>query len=167
MGVPWPGNPVVDTVRLARRVLSKEEAPSVRLGLLAPLLGSRVAPDHRALTDARATVDVLHALFERLGPLGVQSLTELQQLSKDVSPARRRKRTLADHLPSAPGVYLFKGPKDEVLYVGTSVNLRRRVRSYFGAGETRGKIKQMVTLAERVDYVECATPSRRTSANSG
>lgn len=156
LGLTWPGNAVVDTVRLARRVLTKEEAPSVRLGLLAPLLGSRVAPDHRALTDARATVDVLHALFERLGPLGVQSLTELQQLSRDVSPARRRKRTLADHLPSTPGVYLFKGPNDEVLYVGTSVNLRQRVRSYFGAGETRGKIKQMITLAERVDYVECA-----------
>ena len=155
-GLPWPGNAVVDTVRLARRVLTREEAPSVRLGLLAPLLGSPVAPDHRALTDARATVDVLHALFERLGPLGVQSLTELQQLSRDVSPARRRKRTLADHLPTTPGVYLFKGPNDEVLYVGTSGNLRQRVRSYFGAGETRAKIKQMITLAERVDYVECA-----------
>ncbi|WP_354529733.1 DEDD exonuclease domain-containing protein [Nakamurella sp. UYEF19] len=156
IGVPWPGNAVVDTVKLARRVLTREEAPSVRLGLLAPLLGSKVAPDHRALTDARATVDVLHALFERLGPLGVQSLTELQQLSRDVSPARRRKRTLADHLPTTPGVYLFRGRSDEVLYVGTSVNLRQRVRSYFGAGETRGKIKQMITLAERVDYVECA-----------
>lgn len=156
LGLPWPGNPVIDTVRLARRVLTREEAPSVRLGLLAPLLGSPVAPDHRALTDARATVDVLHALFERLGPLGVQSLTELQQLSRDVSPARRRKRSLADHLPSAPGVYLFRGPSEEVLYVGTSGNLRRRVRSYFGAGETRGRIKQMLTLAERVDHVECA-----------
>lgn len=156
LGLPWPGNAVVDTVRLARRVLTREEAPSVRLGLLAPLLGSKVVPDHRALTDARATVDVLHALFERLGPLGVQSLTELQQLSRDVSPARRRKRTLADHLPSAPGVYLFRGPSDEVLYVGTSGNLRQRVRSYFGAGETRGRIKQMLTLADRVDYVECA-----------
>lgn len=156
LGLPWPGNPVVDTVRLARRVLTREEAPSVRLGLLAPLLGSPVAPDHRALTDARATVDVLHALFERLGPLGVQSLTELQQLSRDVSPARRRKRSLADQLPSAPGVYLFRGPSEEVLYVGTSGNLRRRVRSYFGAGETRGRIKQMLTLAERVDHVECA-----------
>lgn len=156
LGLPWPGNPVVDTVRLARRVLTKEEAPSVRLGLLAPLLGSPVAPDHRALTDARATVDVLHALFERLGPLGVQSLTELQQLSRDVSPARRRKRSLADHLPSAPGVYLFRGPSEEVLYVGTSGNLRRRVRSYFGAGETKSRIKQMLTLAERVDHVECA-----------
>ena len=51
--------------------------------------------------------------------------------------AQRRKRTLAEAVPSAPGVYLFRGPRDEVLYVGTSGDLRRRVRSYFTAGERR------------------------------
>ena len=156
LGVPWPGPAVVDTVRLARKVLSRDEAPSVRLSALAPLLGATVAPDHRALTDARATVDVLHALFERLGSLGVHSLSELQDATRDVSPERRRKRRLADHLPAAPGVYLFRGPADEVLYVGTSGNLHQRVRSYFSAAETRGRIKHMVTLAQRVDHVECS-----------
>ena len=156
LGLPWPGPAVVDTVRLARKVLSKAEAPSVRLSALAALLGARVAPDHRALTDARATVDVLHALFERLGSLGVHSLSELQDASRDVAPERRRKRRLADQLPAAPGVYLFRGRGDEVLYVGTSGNLHQRVRSYFSAAETRTRIKHMVTLAERVDHVECA-----------
>ncbi|WP_239020733.1 DEDD exonuclease domain-containing protein [Nakamurella antarctica] len=154
----WPAPPIVDTVRLARRVLTREEAPSVRLGLLAPLLGARVAPDHRALTDARATVDVLHALLERVGPLGVQSLSELTEVVKDLSPARRRKRHLADRLPQAPGVYLFRGPEDQVLYVGTATDLRRRVRSYFSAAESRARIKQMVGLAVRVDHVVCAHP---------
>src|SRR6476469_8045020 len=120
LALPWPSPAVVDTVRLARTVLSREEAPSVRLSALAPLLGASVAPDHRALTDARATVDVLHALFERLGSLGVHSLSELRDATRDVAPERRRKRRLADHLPAAPGVYLFRGPRDEVLYVGTS-----------------------------------------------
>lgn len=156
MGLPWPGPAVVDTVRLARKVLSRAEAPSVRLSALAHLLGARVAPDHRALTDARATVDVLHALFERLGSLGVHSLSELRDAGRDVAPERRRKRRLADHLPAAAGVYLFRGPGDEVLYVGTSGNLHQRVRSYFSAAETRGRIKHMVMLAERVDHVECA-----------
>ncbi len=156
LDLPWPGPCVIDTVRLARKVLSRAEAPSVKLSALATLLGARVAPDHRALTDARATVDVLHALFERLGSLGVHSLSELQEASRDVSPERRRKRGLADHLPSAPGVYLFRGPADQVLYVGTSGNLHQRVRSYFSAAETRARIKQMVALAERVDHVECA-----------
>lgn len=152
----WPSPQVVDTVRLARSVLTKDEAPSVRLGVLAPLLGSTVRPDHRALTDARATVDVLHALFERIGNLGVHSLQELQQASRMVSPERRRKRVLAQGLPAAPGVYLFRGRGDEVLYVGTSKNLRQRVRSYFGAAEQRRRVRHMVTIAERVDHVVCA-----------
>ena len=120
LDLPWPKPAVVDTVRLARRVLTRDEAPSVRLGALAPLLGSTVAPDHRALTDARATVDVLHALFERLGTWGCTAWANCRTRSRDVAPARRRKRRLADRLPSAPGVYLFRGPNDEVLYVGTS-----------------------------------------------
>ncbi len=156
LGLPWPGPAVVDTVRLARKVLPRAEAPSVRLSALATLLRARTMPDHRALTDARATVDVLHALFERLGSLGVHSLSELQEAARDVAPQRRRKRWMAEHLPAAPGVYLFRGPHQEVLYVGTSRNLRQRVRSYFTAAETRSRINQMIGLAEGVDHVECA-----------
>lgn len=152
----WPGPAVVDTVRLARTVLPRAEAPSVRLSALAQLLGARTRPDHRALHDARATVDVLHALFERLGSLGVHSLSELHDATRDVAPQRRRKRFLSDHLPAAPGVYLFRGPREEVLYVGTSRNLRQRVRSYFSAAEQRSRINHMVGLAVRVDHVECA-----------
>ncbi len=40
--------------------------------------------------------------------------------------------TLAD-LPETPGVYMFLGPGGEVLYIGKSVDLRARVRSYFMA----------------------------------
>lgn len=157
LAIPWPASPVLDTVRLARTVFSRSELPSVRLGVLAPALGARVTPNHRALADARATVDVLHGLIERLGPLGVETLSDLIGAQRRVDPARRRKRHLADHVPAAPGVYLFRAADDAVLYVGTSGNLRSRVRSYFTAAETRGSIKEMVLRAERVDYVVCAT----------
>ncbi len=157
LDLAWPNPVVLDTVRLARSVLTRAEAPSVRLGVLAPLLGARVTPDHRALHDARATVDVLHALFERVGSLGVATLSELRSAARDVDPARRRKRRLADPLPSAPGVYLFRGRGEEVLYVGTSRDLRSRVLSYFTGAEVRTRVKHMVLQAERVDHVVCAT----------
>ncbi len=41
------------------------------------------------------------------------------------------------HLPHRPGVYLFRGPADEVLYVGTAVDLRRRVGQYFNGADPR------------------------------
>ncbi|MFD0362540.1 DEDD exonuclease domain-containing protein [Nocardia sp. GCM10030253] len=153
---PWPSAPVLCTVKLARRVLTRDEAPSVRLGLLAPLLGASTQPTHRALDDARATVDVLHALIARVGNQGVHSLTELLDYLPGVTSRQRAKRVFATDLPGSPGVYLFRGPSDEVLYIGTAVNLRRRVRNYFTGSETRGRMKEMVSLATRVDHVVCA-----------
>ncbi|GAA1301460.1 DEDD exonuclease domain-containing protein [Pseudonocardia xinjiangensis] len=160
-GRPWPRPPVLCTARLARAVLSRDEAPSVRLGALAQLFGTTTKPTHRALADARATVEVLHHLLERVGNLGVQSLEELLGLARESAPHRptqqqRKKRVLAAGVPAAPGVYLFRGPRDEVLYIGTSGDLQRRVRSYFTAGERRRRVRDMVALAERVDTVVCA-----------
>lgn len=156
---PWPGFQVVDTVRLARRVVLRDEAPNHKLSTLAALFGAQVTPNHRALADARATVDVLHALLARLAPWGVTHLEDLATAADPVPGDVRRRRTLADDLPDAPGVYLFRGPGDEVLYVGVSTtSLRRRVRSYFTSAEKRGRMTEMVRIAERVDPVVCASP---------
>ena len=119
-GRPWPGFEVLDTARLARRVVTRDDAPNCKLSSLAVAFGSSTTPNHRALSDARATVDVLHGLMERLGGLGVHTLEELQTFSSRVSPAVRRKRHLAEHLPHSPGVYLFRDEQERVLYVGTS-----------------------------------------------
>ncbi|BBZ52145.1 hypothetical protein MHEI_38620 [Mycobacterium heidelbergense] len=154
----WPRPQVLCTVRLARRVLSREEAPSVRLAALARLFAVATQPTHRALDDARATVDVLHALIERVGNQGVRTLADLRSYLPDVTPAQRRKRALAEGLPHRPGVYLFRGPGGETLYVGTAVDLRRRVSQYFTGADPRGRMKEMVALATAVDHVECAHP---------
>jgi DNA polymerase-3 subunit epsilon len=158
LGHPWPGFEVVDTARLARRVVTRDDAPNCKLSSLAVAFGASTTPNHRALQDARATVDVLHGLFERLGTLGVHTLEELQTFTSRVTSAQRRKRHLAEHLPHAPGVYLFRDDSDRVLYIGTSRDLRSRVRSYFTASETRSRMGEMVGLATRVDGIECATP---------
>lgn len=156
-GLPWLDPPVVDTARLARHVLTRDEVPNAKLGTLARHFRSSVTPNHRALSDARATVDVLHGLLERVGNLGVHTLTELQGYSRRVPEARRRKRGLAEGFPDGPGVYVFEDAQGVALYVGTSRSIRRRVRSYFTAAESRRRMNEMVGLAERVVAVECAT----------
>jgi DNA polymerase-3 subunit epsilon len=157
-GLSWPGFAVVDTAVLARRVLTRDEVPNCKLATLARHFSSQTEPNHRALSDARATVDVLHALIGRLGSLGVLSLPELRAFTAQVSPAQRRKRHLADALPHAPGVYVFRDARGNPLYVGTSRDLRSRVRQYFVASETRSRMGEMVALAERVDPIVCAHP---------
>ncbi|HSE09601.1 MAG TPA: DEDD exonuclease domain-containing protein [Nocardioidaceae bacterium] len=157
-GRPWPTFEVLDTAKLARRVVHRDETPNCKLSSLATLFSASTTPNHRALSDARATVDVLHGLIGRLGGLGVHTLEELQTFSSRVSQAQRKKRHLAEALPHAPGVYLFRDDRDRVLYVGTSKDLRKRVRTYFTASETRSRMGEMVGLAASVTGIECATP---------
>ncbi|MGH3468762.1 MAG: exonuclease domain-containing protein, partial [Thermocrispum sp.] len=90
-GYRWPKPAVVCTVALARRVLTREEAPSCRLSALADLLRASVRPNHRALTDARATVDVFHRLLERAGSLGATTLEDLTDLTRSTSDRAFRK----------------------------------------------------------------------------
>ena len=156
---PGPRFEVLDTARLARRVVTRDDAPNCKLSSLAVAFGSTTTPNHRALSDARATVDVLHGLMERLGGLGVHTLEELQTFSSRVSPAVRRKRHLAEHLPHSPGVYLFRdeqraGPLRRHLAATSApacapTSPPRRRRSRMG---------EMVNLAASVTGIECATP---------
>ncbi|RNI24405.1 DEDD exonuclease domain-containing protein [Flexivirga caeni] len=157
LGLAWPNSTVLDTVHLARQLVTRDEAPNHKLSSLARVFGTRVTPDHRALHDAQATVDVLHGLIERVGNLGVHTLEELRSYSSRVTPQQRRKRFLADTLPSAPGVYVFKDEHGEPLYIGTSVDIKRRVRSYFTASEQRTRMAEMVRLATSVTPIVCQT----------
>ncbi|WP_018216438.1 DEDD exonuclease domain-containing protein [Salinispora vitiensis] len=157
-GYRWPNPRVLDTAALARRVLTRDEVPNRRLGTLAAYFRTATRPTHRALDDARATVDVLHGLIARLGGHRVHTIGEAIEFARAVTPTQRRKRHLAEGLPHAPGVYLFRGTDDRPLYVGTSVDIATRVRSYFTAGEKRARISEMLAAAERVEAVECAHP---------
>ena len=155
-----PRWPVLDTAALARQILLSDEVSDCRLATLARHFNATVTPNHRALTDARATVDVLHGLIERVGNLGVHTIEDLQEFARRVSPQRRAKRTWAADLPQEPGVYLFVAEHDQtrhVLYVGKSRNIRKRVRSYFTAAEKRARIDEMVRLSTGVEAVPCQT----------
>lgn len=150
-GYAWAGNQVVDTVLLARRATTKEEAPNKKLSTLARVFGSPFTPTHRALDDARATAHILHAMLARLARFGITHRDDLDSLRASVPEEVRKKATLADAVPSAPGAYVFRGPRGEWLYVGTSRNLRSRVKSYFTKAEQRRAMRDMVALAVAVD----------------
>ncbi len=156
-GYRWPGNEVVDTVTLARRATTKEEAPNKKLSTLARVFASPTTPNHRALDDARATSHILHAMLERLARFGITHREDLDALRNPVPDKLRTKAHMADGLPSAPGVYVFRGPRGEHLYVGTSKNLRARVKSYFTRGEQRRSMREMLELAVAVDVHTCPT----------
>src|SRR5262249_38979967 len=155
-GYRWPAPRVLDTATMARRLMLDEEVPNHRLGTLAAHFHATTTPNHRALQDARATVDVLHALIGRLGSHKIYTLEETIEWSKAISPAQRRNRHLPARLPDVPGVYIFRESKGRPLYIGTSNSISTRVRSYFTAAENRKRMSEMIHIAERVEAIECA-----------
>src|SRR4029079_3417918 len=53
-------------------------------------------------------------------------------------------------IPAKPGVYLFRGPKDAVLYVGKAKTLRSRVRSYFRGRDSRTCLEAVTEWGDRI-----------------
>lgn len=88
---PWPAFTVLDTAIIARKVLTRDEVPNCKLGTLAAFFGTQTTPNHRALDDARATVDVLHGLIERLGSFDIYTLEELHNFGKKVKKPKSEK----------------------------------------------------------------------------
>jgi DNA polymerase III epsilon subunit family exonuclease len=87
----WPKQRVVDTAILARKVLDRDEAPNCKLGTLAQIFNAEIQPTHRALDDVKATIAVLHGLFERLAGLEIFTIEELIAFSpKERSSAKAR-----------------------------------------------------------------------------
>jgi DNA polymerase-3 subunit epsilon len=155
-GYQRAANRVVCTARLARKLLPRDEVPNVRLATLAAALGATVSPCHRALPDARATVDVFHALLERAGSYGVLALEDLLEFPRARAGAAFRKVHLADGLPHRPGVYLFRDAGGRILYVGKAKDLRTRVRGYF-SGDGRAKVADLLRELAAVDHQVCAS----------
>jgi DNA polymerase III subunit epsilon len=150
-------HPRVDTLALARRLV-RDEIPDHRLGTLAHHLQSAVVPCHRALADASATADVLHALLERAGTLGVFALDDLHALpGMRVHPTSDKLR-LTGRLPRRPGVYQLRGRAGQLLFVAGAANLRAEVRGLFH-GDPRRKVPQLLRETTAIDWFECADES--------
>jgi excinuclease ABC subunit C len=67
-------------------------------------------------------------------------------------------REQIEHFPDAPGVYLMRSDDGTVLYVGKAKNLRRRVRSYFGAAlDSRYQIKFLMARVAQLEFIVTAT----------
>ncbi len=59
-----------------------------------------------------------------------------------------------ESLPAKPGVYIYRNDKEQVIYVGKSVTLRNRVRSYFTASaQQHPKTHELVAHIHDLDFI--------------
>ena len=141
-GLDWPAPPVLCTVAMARRLAPLQRRRG--LAALADAMGIEVGQTHRALPDAELCGAVFCALFKRLcanaGTVG-EAVDLLRSRSKRAArprspkvrlPVERRPDLRA--LTTGPGVYVFRDADGRPLYVGKSVEVRKRARSHFTAG---------------------------------
>ncbi len=91
--IDWPEYVTIDTARLARAVLERDEVINCKLSTLSQFFGATTSPNHRALDDALATVDVLHGLIERLAGFKIYNFEEMRSFP---SKKRRAKRPIAE-----------------------------------------------------------------------
>ena len=71
-----------------------------------------------------------------------------------MTPHRNDLKRMADSLPREPGVYVFKGARGEILYIGKAKQLRTRVQSYLHpGGDSRPLVPYLVREARDIDYV--------------
>ncbi len=145
------GSTVVDTVRLARTLLAGRVS-GFGLAQLAWFLGTAERPCHRALPDARATAELLLALIGLAQERGARTVADLTALSATRTRRLLDKRHLAFGAPTRPGVYLFLGRNDQVLYVGRARDLRSRLRSYFRSTRQRPAVEAALAAAERIEW---------------
>jgi len=88
-GMNWPARTVIDTAVLSRMVLGPDDVPDHKLSTLASHFAAKTEPCHRALADAKATMDVLTGL------LGLVSQARTAPIVGRLPAARRRTATMA------------------------------------------------------------------------
>jgi DNA polymerase III subunit epsilon len=129
--------------------LSKALYPAARGHKLQDLIdrcGIEVSARHRAYDDALAMWSFIqHSQANFPAPL-IDQAVKLQL--KSPSLPRNLPPAAVKDLPELPGVYIFEDEAGKPLYIGKSVNIRKRVLSHFSADhehDSEFKISQQIS----------------------
>lgn len=123
------------TLQFARRVFPGSK--SYALGKICKQLRIDHQHAHRAVADAQATADLLTLCLERDGQDDVEPDTLKSTMRESLLPGGLSMKQILN-LPDKCGVYYFLNARKEVVYVGKSQNIRRRVLEHFAQKDDKG-----------------------------
>ncbi|MBG6062086.1 DNA polymerase-3 subunit epsilon [Flavobacterium sp. CG_9.1] len=122
------------TVELSKKLLP--EQPSHSLGKLVRALGIPMADRHRASGDALATVKLFKILLEKdLEKEIVKDFIKLE-IQKGIAP---KLLDIVSKLPAKTGVYYIHNEKGNLIYIGKSRNIKKRINQHFTGITTKCK----------------------------
>ncbi|WP_439883209.1 exonuclease domain-containing protein [Pontibacter sp. MBLB2868] len=124
------------TVRLSRKLIPG--LPSYSLGKLCKSIEIPLNQRHRAIGDAEATAKLFDKLIRLNRPVvdgnmhmaAETSQALKQEIKTSLLPPNISKEQV-DALPMVPGVYYFYNEQGEVIYVGKSINIKKRIIQHF------------------------------------
>lgn len=135
------------TVELSKKLLP--EQPSHSLGKLVRALGIPMADRHRASGDALATIKLFKILLEKdLEKEIVKDFIKLE-VEKGIAP---KLLDIVSSLPSNTGVYYIHNEQGNLLYIGKSRNIKKRINQHFTG--TSAKCKKIQAQVFKVTYDE-------------
>lgn len=140
------------TVRLSRLLYADRDGHSLEKIIARHQI--YVAHRHRALDDARAAYKFMLIAEEEKGEDQVKAAIQ-HQYRKESMPANLDS-SLIDGLPNSPGVYYFWGENKELLYVGKSVDIRKRVLSHFTADHKSSREMKICQQTRDITYDKTA-----------
>jgi DNA polymerase III subunit epsilon len=135
----------VCTVKLSRKIIPG--FPSYSLGRICENLGINITDRHRATGDALATVKLFELLLQKSAeqgqelPLGNQ-LSERKRQFNDLLKPEDIKR-----IPEETGVYYFHDSEGNLIYIGKSKNIYKRVLDHFGNKSSRRSAEMCERIA--------------------
>ena len=114
--------------------------PVLRLARHTRSSGTRRCPRHHARAAPLVRTRRVFRCGHLVGPAGIR-LAGIDRAARE-TPSRGRSSHWA-------GVYTFVDAQGAPLYIGTSRNVRSRVRSYFSAAEQRARMTEMIGIAKQ------------------
>ncbi|KGO91892.1 exonuclease domain-containing protein [Flavobacterium subsaxonicum] len=135
------------TVELSQKLLPEQKSHS--LGKLVRALGIPMSDRHRATGDALATVQLFKLLLEKDVEKEIVKGLIKSETKKGISP---KLLDLLESVPSVTGIYYIYKENGDLIYLGRSRNIKKRVNQHF-TGTSR-KSKRIQREAFTVTYEE-------------
>lgn len=138
--------PRLCTVRLSRKLIPGHRSYS--LGNVCQDLGIGIQNRHRAMGDAKATVELLKILLEKKPDLDshCSDFEEVIQIPPNISVEDY------NQLPESPGIYYFWDKNNSLLYVGKSINIKKRVSSHFRLNVHNPKEHKLKSAIQKITF---------------
>ncbi len=133
------------TVDLSQTLIPEAESHS--LGKLVRSLGIAVSDRHRANGDALATLELFKILLFKDSDKTIIKDVIRKEAHGELSD---RQLDMVESLPSKTGVYYLHDKDGEIIFLGKSSNLKRRVNQHFTKNGTKGRQLQKAT--KKVSY---------------